>query len=396
MSSKLSTLFPFCTLLGFILLVSACGQHDTKAALDQPPPKAAFSPNVFNDTAQFLAGIPGRADGPFHALESDPAWQKYSTALTEKWKTADAKQFGAIDAFQKRELAGQYSPSKFLFYPLSGPDVLYATRFFPDATTMVFAGLEPVGHIRKPGSYKPDNLEKELNGWEKGLSSIFNRSFFVTSEMDSHFRGRVADGLLQTMLLLLARSGHTIEGVRYGHLEQSGEFAPEPESLEKQEKVKQEAVAISYHRGTETITRTVYYYSGDLAGDFDSKAFPKFVDHQGKPDTLVKSGSFLLHWKQCEELRNFILAKSNLILEDDTGVPYRFFKEPEWKVTLYGEYSAPDRPFKAQYQKDLAKAFQDPSRVKELGFSLGYGAWRRPSSLILAKRVGTQTAANIH
>ena len=74
--------------------------------------------------------------------------------MTEKWKTADAKQFGAIDAFQKRELAGQYSPSKFLFYPLSGPDVLYATRFFPEATTMVFAGLEPVGHIRKPESYK--------------------------------------------------------------------------------------------------------------------------------------------------------------------------------------------------------------------------------------------------
>jgi hypothetical protein len=120
------------------------------------------------------------------------------------------------------------------------------------------------------------------------------------------------------------------------------------------------------------------------------------VDHQGKFDTLVKSGSFLLHWKQCEELRNFILAKSNLILEDDTGVPYHFFKEPEWKVTLYGEYSTPDRPFKSQYQADLAKAFQDPAKVKELGFSLGYGAWRRPSSLILAKRVGTQTAENIH
>lgn len=389
MSPQRSIPLTFCSLLGLALCTTGCSQHDAKASQEQTPVKAAFTPNVYNDTAQWLAGIPGRPDGPFHALESDPIWQKYSAALGEKWKAADTKQFGAVDAFQKRELAGQYSASKFLFYPLSGPDVLYATRFFPDATTMVFAGLEPVGHIRKPESYKSDNLAKELGGWEKGLSSIFNRSFFVTSEMDSHFRGRVADGLLQTMLLLLARSGHTIESVRYGHLEQSGEFMPEPETKEKPE-----VVELHYHRGTETLTRTVFYYSGDLAGDFDGKAFPKFVDRQGRPDTLVKSGSFLLHWKQCEELRNFILAKSNLILEDDTGVPYRFFKEPEWKVTLYGEYSAPDRPFKSQYQKDLAQAFQDPSRVKELGFSLGYGAWRRPSSLILAKRVGTQTASN--
>jgi hypothetical protein len=377
-------------ILGAALVSSACGQHEVKAAVEQPvnPPPV---PNVYNDTAQWLAGIPGRPDGPFHALEADPAWQHYSAALSEKWKTADAKQFGAVDAFQKRELAGKYSPSKFLFYPLSGPDVLYATRFFPEATTMVFAGLEPVGHIRRPESYKPANLEKELGGWEKGLSSIFNRSFFVTREMDSHFRGRVADGLLQMMLLLLARSGHTIEGVRYGHFEQSGEFQLEPDTSEKPQ-----VAELKYHRGSETVTRAIYYYSGDLAGDFDSKAFPKFVDRQGRPDTLVKSGSFLLHWKQCEELRNFILAKSNLILEDDTGVPYRFFKEPDWNVRLYGEYSAPDHPFKAQYQADLAKAFQDPSRVRELGFSLGYGAWRRPSSLILAKRVPTQTASAAH
>jgi len=384
---KSPSTFASITLLGLVLLASSCAQHEVAVAPEVKPAPPAF--NVYNDSAQWLAGIPGRPDGPFHALEAEPAWQKYSAALAEKWKTANTKQFGPLDAFQKRELAGQYSPSKFLFYPLSGPDVLYATRFFPEATTMVFAGLEPVGHLRKPESYKAENLDKELGNWEKGLASIFNRSFFVTSEMDSHFRGRVADGLLQMMLLLLARSGHSIEGVRYGHLEQSGEFAVEPETTPKPE-----AVEISYHRGSENVTRKIYYYSGDLAGDFDGKAFPKFVDKQGKPDTLVKSGSFLLHWKQCEQLRNFILAKSNLILEDDTGVPYRFFKEPEWKVTLYGEYSAPDRPFKSQYQADLAKAFQDPAKVKELGFSLGYGAWRRPSSLILAKRVGTQTASN--
>ena len=85
-------------------------------------------------------------------------------------------------------------------------------------------------------------------------------------------------------------------------------------------------------------------------------------------------------------MRHYILAKSNLILQDDTGVPYSYFQNAAWQVQLYGEYSAPIKPFKRLYQKDLAQAFKDGSKVRPLGFSLGYGAGRRPSSLILAVR----------
>ena len=59
---------------------------------------------------------------------------------------------------------------------------------------------------------------------------------------------------------------------------------------------------------------------------------------------------------------------------------------------LYGEYSAPDKPFKTWYQKNLVKAFEDPTKVTPLGLQLGYGAGRRPSSLILARRVATAAA----
>ena len=86
-------------------------------------------------------------------------------------------------------------------------------------------------------------------------------------------------------------------------------------------------------------------------------------------------------------MRKYVIENSNLILQDDTGVPFHYLQPPQWQVSLYGEYSRPDRPFRKLYQADLAEAFQDPSRVRELGFSLGYGSGRRPSSMILARRV---------
>ena len=342
---------------------------------------------VADDTAQFLAGLKGRPDGPYRKLEDTAAWQKYSTEFGDIWKRLERDQFAKVDAFQKRELAPAKTSSSFVFYPLSGPDVLYATRFFPDSNVFVFAGLERVGTLRPPESYKPETLDKDLRGFRWAVSSIVERSFFVTSEMDQQFHGKVADGLLPMILMLLARSGHAIDKVDYGKFTDAGEFVPEEPGVESK---KHQGVAIRFHRGADTTARTLYYFSRDLAADFEKNpAFSRFLHRLGTPDTLVKSGQFLLHWQMCRALRQYILDNSNLIFEDDTGIPYAYFKNPTWQVQLFGEYSAPDRPFTREYQRDLAAAFQEPEKVRKLGFPLGYGSQRRPSSMILATRRAT-------
>ena len=239
-----------------------------------------------------------------------------------------------------------------------------------------------MGSLRARGAYKSARLDRDLRGWRRAVSSIFERSFFVTSEIDREFHGDVADGLLPLITLLLARSGCTIEGVRYRSLLPSGELADETGSPRLHQ-----AVEIRFRRGSEATARKLYYFSTDLAAEFQrNPAFYNFLKRQGHPDTLVKSASFLLHWRMCAAMRTYVMENSNLILEDDTGVPYRYFQPPQWRVSLYGEYSPPDRPFRRLYQNDLAEAFHDPARVRELGFSLGYGHGRRPSSMILARR----------
>jgi hypothetical protein len=372
-----------CWALGWavlLLLVPACNRRSQPR---QNTP-AESDNRLWDDTARFLAGLPGRSDGPFRKLEDTPAWKGYAGEFNDSWKQVQSEQFQAVDAFQKRELAA-LPAGQFVFYPLSGPDILYATHFFPEGRIFVFAGLERVGHIRPPENYKSGTLDHELHGWRGAVSSIFERSFFVTSEMDRQFHGRVADGLLPMILLLLARSGYTIDNVRYGHLAETGQFTLEDPS---EAAARHQAAEIRFRRGSEPAVRTLYYFSRDLGPEFErDPSFSRFLHNLGTPDTLVKSASFLLHWQMCKALREYILESSNLVLEDDTGVPFRFFRKTDWQVRLFGAYSRPDRPFRREYQPDLAQAFQDPAKVGELGFSLGYGYGRRPSSMILAKRI---------
>jgi len=206
--------------------------------------------------------------------------------------------------------------------------------------------------------------------------------------MDRQFHGRVADGLLPMILLLLTRSGYDIDGFRYGHLSTVGQFVMEPPDATG--KQKHMGVEIRFRRPSETVSRQMFYFSTDLGPAFQRDPdFSRFLTRLGKAETLVKSCSFLLHWGTCNAIRSHILKTSSLILEDDTGVPFRYLQSSDWRVELFGEYSAPDRPFKKQYQHDLAAAFAEKTNVKTLGFSLGYGYNRRPSSMILARRAAS-------
>ena len=88
--------------------------------------------------------------------------------------------------------------------------------------------------------------------------------------------------------------------------------------------------------------------------------------------TYIKSASYLPHYKEFSNIRNLILAKSRFVLEDDTGVPFKYFSPKEWASQLYGEYIEPVSDFKGVGQEDLRAAYADPSRVKPLPFHLGY------------------------
>ena len=128
------------------------------------------------------------------------------------------------------------------------------------------------------------------------------------------------------------------------------------------------------NRATQEI-KTLYYFSISIsnAGIKDRPNFVKFVEQRAPFNTFVKSASYLMHKESFNEIKKIILTNSNNVFQDDTGMPYSYFKNKlQWTGQFYGEYIKPVKDFSSElYQADLDSAFKAGGK-KELPFSLGY------------------------
>jgi len=65
----------------------------------------------------------------------------------------------------------------------------------------------------------------------------------------------------------------------------------------------------------------------------------------------------MTHHKNFSTIRGLVLAKSAAVLQDDSGIPYRYFDAANWRVQLYGNYEKPYGSFAWLEQPDLRKAY---------------------------------------
>src|SRR5207244_1538376 len=95
------------------------------------------------------------------------------------------------------------------------------------------------------------------------------------------------------------------------------------------------------------------------------------------------SASYLLHSGGFSDIRNFLLAHSKLLLQDDTGVPVSYFDQPQWQLRPFGRYAGPISIFAQHYQPRMARLF---GHSEAIDFAVGY-QWRNPN-LLAAVRAG--------
>src|ERR1700724_4602021 len=87
-----------------------------------------------DDTARFLAGLPPAQTSPLAALAKDPGWAQHARFFDSIFAREDASTLAKVRAFAKENLPQQHDTILYIF---SGPDFLYATSFFPSASTYV-------------------------------------------------------------------------------------------------------------------------------------------------------------------------------------------------------------------------------------------------------------------
>ncbi len=339
--------------------------------------------------ARFLAGVSGRPGSPFAELETEPAWQTYRDEMAGTWGRIQNGWLPPMSEFQKKELAGLPGKNAVVFYPFSGPDVLVITIFFPRSPAYVMVGLEPAGTLPGQKQISKGKLDGYLAAVRESVASVFQRSFFVTRQMDGEFRGQVTDGLFTPILLLLARSNHTVLGYRYIRLDENGQIVGRPADYKAPGSIGNKGLEIDFRTDADRSVHKLIYLSVNLSDErlARNQPFLTFLARLRGATTFFKATSYMTHHKDFSTIREQVMGRSEAILQDDSGIPYRYFGASTWRVQLYGKYEKPyGSSFAWLEQPDLRKAYST-LEVKPLNFHIGYGFSRAPSNLLLAKRI---------
>lgn len=347
-----------------------------------------------DDVGRFLAGLPGRAGSPFLKLEQEAAWQAHRAELGKRWRRIEAGALPALRAFYQDELRPHGAGAGCVFYPFSGPDVLFVTALFPESPTYVLVALEPPGSLPGPEQILKRGLESYLAGVRASVESELNRSFFITREMDRQFRGQLTDGLLPAIVHLLVRTGHTIEGYRLVRLDDEGRLVERlPDEVSPAGPSPNRGLEVDFRSDKEAAVRKLFYFAVNLSNARLKRNTPfrRFLGGLGRLTTYLKATSYMPHHDDFSIFREQVLERSVAILQDDSGIPYRFFDSAAWQIQLYGHYERPYGSFRWLEQADLRKVYASRG-AKALGFHLGYGFARIPSNLLLAVRRQAQAA----
>jgi hypothetical protein len=313
-----------------------------------------------NDQARFLAGLPVR-NSALDAFAHDPQWAQHAVEMDKRWGKTEERQLAKVRSFAASHVPGSGSRDT-MYYMFSGPDFLYANTFFPNASTYILCGTEPVGQVPDITKIPRPALAAALDNLRLSLKTVLEQHYFITKDMRVDLTKNNLGGTLPILYVFLARTGHTINNVQYVN-------SPAP------------GVKITFG------SQTLYYFKTDLSNGGGSAGFLRWCAQQRPGMSLLKAASYLMHEESFSTVRRFLLDNSRVIVQDDSGIPFRYFGQAGFALDLYGHYDDVIPLFNGKVQPDLVAAYANGHNT-DLGFAFGYH-WQPAKGMIM---VGTHTA----
>lgn len=376
-----SVLFLFIILLaGTVIFSCNGGKNGNNESKEDSTDAQILRINYPKDTTldQIAALLGGDEVNAFKSVFTDNMvfWNEYKTSIDTPWSRITSERLSKMDKWTAEEVCTKINDTALLFYPFSGPDFLNAFHLFPNANEYILIAMEKLGTIPELYDMKEEDLKSYLDAVNFGLRDIYKRSYFITGNMDQDLRKQKVDGVLPLLYVFIHRTGHEIYEFGYYRLENDGvtftKIDKPSNSLDVAECIKFKIVK----KGDNKLKNLTYFYA-DISDDgfVKNPIFLQYLKSTRKCNAFIKSASYLSHYETFSNIRDLVLDRADAVLEDDTGIPYRYFID-EYNHYLYGKYEKPISDFQSTYlfQKDLDEEYQ-AGGVKPLDFSLGYH-WR--------------------
>jgi hypothetical protein len=296
------------------------------------------------------------------AAETDAKYSQMRTNRLEKlaaWHTTNLK-------------SASVSDSSFAFYPFSGGDFIHLRWLYPNATDYLMVAREEVGSYPDINTINEGEVMTYLQGVDMVLRDIYSKSYFITKNMitDIHSANRV-DGMLPILLWGAAKTNLEIISIDFFDIDSLGNTL-----LAVDEKY--DGVVLTLKDPVANKRKSLTYLSVDISdkGFTAAPGVSKYLDQKVPAgcNSFVKSASYLMHYVSFGGIRDIVLNKSNCLVQDDTGIPFKYFDQSIWNVNLFGEYEIPVKDFSSNlFQNDMNAAYKDSTIYKgPINFSLGY------------------------
>lgn len=312
--------------------------------------------------AKRLAGMP---DVSYPQDATASVWKQHQELLSPQWDVLKKQRISVMETWRDVHLPSNTCST--MLYPFSGPDFINAYTLFPNCDEYIFFGLEQPGHLPHVERLNAADLEIMLSNFRIALGTVVARNYFITGEMMTQLHTSHLKGVAPVLVASMAVMGLRVQTI---------EFLNQPRSTR-----------ITFFNDKTNRQQTLTYYSLN-ATNFELRksnpGFIPFIKQHKSCHTLLKAASYLLHDPQFTNVRDALLDVSSVVVQDDTGIPYKFLNKG-WRVQLYGQYSRPIEDFNYGFQPDLQQAYSSTS-PPPLPFSFGYH-WRLGNSgLIVARK----------
>ena len=369
------------------MLLAACGNADKKetttttenATSNMQTSKAAEevkkenANSELNNIASFLGGTTPKSIGDFSTAFSSPSWKSHQTTLNSAWEKAMKDKINPMREWSKTEKIGKKSET--LFYPFSGADFLHVYSANQDYSTYYLFGLEPPGEIPKKENILNSSLTSNiLSTIYKSVDENLNQSFFHTKYMAVEFNNPILKGTIPVFMFFMNRMGVELTSITPVTFNDKGEIIPAKDFSK--------GVRIGFMDNGKN--KELIYFSGDIsnAGMTATPGLKNMINRISKDaSTMIKSASYLCHSVQFSIIKDLIISNSYSIMQDDTGVPYKFYDQSRWNIRHYGVYTRPITIFAGCMQPDLKSAVA--GKEKPISFRYGYNT---PPNLMVSVR----------
>ena len=380
------------TLMLSIVLMSSCGSGsknkptdtDTTAQDSVTKTEAIVLNNYYNDIARFVAGMPLSDSSLLKKYTEKNEWKNYAADIDKSWANFQKNKLDVMQPWINKELNVINKKSKDVFYPFSGPDFVYMYTFLPKAENYYMVALEPVGII--PDITKIENsMPSFFAALNNAIRDNLNLSFFITKSMKVQMNNAQIKGTIPVLLFFMARMNLHIQNISPATISKEGkQVLSETDILNKVDKKFTNGVEITFLRPGENKLSKLYYYSVSIRND-GFAAMPEAETYlKSLPTdmtTIVKSSSYCMHEDKYDKIRDIVLTHSKFLIQDDSGVPFRFFNKENWDFGYYGIYTRPIPVFSHFYQDNLKKSW--PQTAAKLSFRFGYN---EESNIFVATR----------